>query len=90
MMKKKIMVISLFTFAAITLMAIGCSKDYGSDIASVNTKVDNLDKRVGTLETLVKDIDAQVKGGSVITSVEPTKNGITVKLSNGKSYTITN
>ncbi len=89
-MKKKIMVISLFTFAAITLMAIGCSKDYGSDIASVNTKVDNLDKRVGTLETLVKDIDAQVKGGSVITSVEPTKNGITVKLSNGKSYTITN
>ena len=60
----------------------GCT-DYEDDI-------NGLEDRVSALESTVADLQSQIEAGAVITSVTQTDNGITVTLSNGQSYEITN
>ena len=60
----------------------GCT-DYEDDINA-------LDDRVSALESTVADLQSQIEAGAVITSVTQSDNGITVTLSNGQSYEITN
>ena len=60
----------------------GCT-DYEDDIKA-------LDDRVSALESTVADLQSQIEAGAVITSVTQSDNGITVTLSNGQSYEITN
>ena len=60
----------------------GCT-DYEDDI-------NKLDDRLTTLEGTVKSLQDQIAAGGVITNVETTADGVTVTLSNGNSFTITN
>lgn len=59
-----------------------CS-DYDDDINSLNERVDAVEKAV-------EDLKAQIEAGSVITSVTSTETGVTITLSNGESYSLTN
>lgn len=61
---------------------VSCS-DYDDDINSLNERVDALEKTVAELQ---KAIEA----GAVITNVESTENGVTVTLSNGKTFEVKN
>lgn len=61
---------------------VSCS-DYDDDINSLNQRVDGIQK---TLD----DLKAKIEAGSVITSVTPSENGVTVTLSNGESFEIKN
>lgn len=60
----------------------GC-KDYDDDI-------DNLQEQINKINTTIAGLQEKIESGSVITSVTPTTNGIDIKLSDGKTYTITN
>lgn len=82
-MKKKLF-FKFFVFAVIgALVTMTSCKDYDDDIS-------NLESQISSLKTTVDQIDAAVKAGSVITNVTSSDNGITVTLSNGQSYNITN
>lgn len=61
---------------------VSCS-DYDDDINSLNERVDALEKTVAELQ---KAIEA----GAVITNVQSTENGVTVTLSNGKTFEVKN
>ena len=54
------------------------------------SKVNDIDKRLGVLESIVSDLKAQISAGAVITSVDKTSDGCTFTLSNGQTYTVTN
>ena len=56
----------------------------------LKTDLDNLGKRVSTLESTVKDLQSKIDAGAVITSVTSTATGVKVTLSNGNSFDITN
>ena len=58
-------------------------KDYDDDI-------ENLQDQINANAEAIKTINDLVANGSVISSVEPTANGIIIKLGDGKSYTIEN
>lgn len=58
-------------------------KDYDDDINNLQAQIDDLNKTLASIE-------AQIKNGAVITSLTPVSNGVTLTLSNGQSYTITN
>lgn len=60
----------------------GCS-DYDDDINSLNERVDAVEKAVA-------DLKAAIEAGSVITDVTSTENGVTVTLSDGKTFELTN
>lgn len=60
----------------------GCS-DYDDDINSLNERVDAVEKAVA-------DLKAAIEAGSVITNVTSTENGVTVTLSDGKTFELTN
>lgn len=61
---------------------VSCS-DYDDDINSLNERVDALEKTVAELQ---KAIEA----GAVITNVQSTENGVTVTLSDGKTFEVKN
>lgn len=61
---------------------VSCS-DYDDDINSLSGRVDALEKTVADLETAIES-------GSVITNVQSTENGVTVTLSNGKTFELKN
>jgi outer membrane murein-binding lipoprotein Lpp len=52
--------------------------------------VEDLGKRVSTLENTVKDLQTKIDAGAVITSVTSTATGVKVTLSNGNSFDLTN
>lgn len=58
-------------------------KDYDDDITNLQGQIDDLKK-------LVDQIQSQISNGVLLTNVTPAENGVTLALSNGKSYTITN
>ena len=58
-------------------------KDYDDDISGLQSQIDQLKKTID-------EINSQITAGSVLTDVVKNDNGITVKLSNGKTYDITN
>lgn len=63
-------------------MVTSCS-DYDDDINSLTGRVDALEKTVADLKTAIE-------GGSVITNVQSTANGVTVTLSDGSTFEIKN
>ena len=67
-------------FAAGTFTA--CS-DYDDDINSLNERVDAVETAVAQLETAINE-------GAVITNVTKSENGVTVTLSDGTSFELTN
>ena len=83
-MNKKFL--SAILFGALMVGSAGTftsCKDYDDDI-------DSLDQRVTAVEKLVSDLQAQIKDGAVITDVSSTATGVTVTLSNGKTFNLTN
>lgn len=82
-MKKKLF-FKFFIFAVIgAFVTFTSCKDYDDDIT-------DLQSQITALKTTVDAVNAAVEGGSVITNVSSTANGITITLSNDQSYTITN
>lgn len=84
MNKKKV-----FSYLFIGLLTVGATgtvtscKDYDDDINSLQEQIKaNADK--------IAEIEKLVKGGSVITNVAQSETGVTVTLSNGKSFNLTN
>ena len=65
-----------------TVTYVGC-KDYDDDI-------DNLQTQIDAVKVSLEELQAKVNSGSVITNVVKGDNGITVMLSDGKSYELTN
>lgn len=61
---------------------VSCS-DYDDDINSLSGRVDALEKTVADLKTAIES-------GSVITNVQSTENGVTVTLSDGKTFELKN
>ena len=61
---------------------VGCN-DLDTEIAGIND-------RLTALEAEVDALQAAIDGGAVITSVDPTTNGVKVTLSNGKTFELTN
>ena len=67
---------------ASTSMVTSC-KDYDDDIQ-------NLQQQIDANKSAIEEISKLIKEGSVITSVEKATSGVTVKLSNGDTFTINN
>ena len=61
---------------------VSCS-DYDDDINSLNERVDALEKTVA-------DLKKAIEAGAVITNVQSTENGVTVTLSDGKTFEVKN
>lgn len=81
---KKSYFFKLFIFAVIgAFVTVTSCKDYDDDI-------DNLQGQINNLKSIVDAVNSAVEDGAVITGVTPTTNGITITLSNGQSYPITN
>ena len=58
-------------------------KDYDDDIQNLQTQID-------ANKSAIEEISKLIKAGSVITSVDKATSGVTVKLSNGDTFTINN
>ena len=58
-------------------------KDYDDDIKNLQSKIDGLQSTINTIQS-------QITQGYLLTGVESTTGGVTITLSNGKTYTITN
>ena len=83
-MKRKFFSTLLFgALACATLGTVTSCKDYDDDINNLQSQIDALSKKID-------DINTQITNGAILTSVTPTTNGLTIALSNGKTYDITN
>ena len=83
-MNKKIL--SALLLGALTVASTGTlvsCKDYDDDIA-------NLQKQIDENRKSIEQIEALIKGGSVITGTTTTANGVTVTLSDGSKFELTN
>ena len=86
MNKKYFSVLLMGALAVASVGTITSCKDYDDDISGLQTQIDELSKAI-------KDIQAQIKNGAILTSVTPVADGIKITLNeNGQSkdYTITN
>ena len=82
-MKRKFVKVMFFGALALsTVTYVGC-KDYDDDI-------DNLQTQIDAVKVSLEELQAKVKSGAVITNVVKGENGITVTLSDGKTYELTN
>lgn len=82
-MKKKFVRVMFFGALALSSVTyVGC-KDYDDDI-------DNLQQQIDAVKVSLEELQAKVNSGAVITNVAKGENGITVTLSDGKSYELTN
>lgn len=81
-MKKKFYGVLLLGSLFLAGGMVSCS-DYDDDINSLTQRVDALEKTVAELQ---KAIEA----GAVITNVQSTENGVTVTLSDGKTFEVKN
>ena len=80
------MYLSALLMGALTIASVSTftsCKDYDDDISGLQSQIDQLKKTID-------EINSQITAGSVLTDVVKNDNGITVKLSNGKTYDITN
>jgi hypothetical protein len=83
-MKKRFLnVIFLGALLLGTVGTVTSCKDYDDDLESVRNDI-------AALQKSVSDLQAAISGGAVISSVTPTANGVTVTLSNGNTFTISN
>src|SRR3546814_4067718 len=69
-------------FVLVGVLFSGCKK-YDDDI-------DRLQESIDANESAMSALDQLVKSGAVVTSVAQTANGVTLSLSNGQTYNITN
>ena len=77
---------SALLMGALTIASVSTftsCKDYDDDISGLQSQIDQLKKTID-------EINSQITAGSILTDVTKNDNGITVKLSNGKTYDITN
>ena len=77
---------SALLMGALTIASVSTftsCKDYDDDISGLQSQIDQLKKTID-------EINSQITAGSILTDVVKNDNGITVKLSNGKTYDITN
>ena len=81
-MKKKFYGALLLGSVLLTGGMVSCS-DYDDDINSLND-------RVAAVEETVRGLQEKINAGCVITSVDPTGNGVKVTLSNGESFELLN
>lgn len=81
-MKKKFYGALLLGSVLLTGGMVSCS-DYDDDINSLND-------RVAAVEETVKGLQEKINAGCVITSVDPTENGVKVTLSNSESFELLN
>lgn len=83
-MNKKFLSSLLFaTLVGGAVSTFTACKDYDDDI-------NNLQKQIDANADAIKKINELIQSGSVITNVTKTANGVTVTLSNGKSFDLTN
>lgn len=75
--------------AALPAVVTSC-KDYDDDINNLQGQINNLGSKITSVESAVTTLQGQISSGAVITSVTESADGITVTLSNGQTYTITN
>lgn len=68
---------------------VGC-KDYDDDIDDLQKQITENKEAIEANKKAIADIKSDVDAGAVLVDVQESSNGIVVKLSNGKSYTITN
>lgn len=68
---------------------VGC-KDYDDDIDDLQKQITENKEAIEANKKAIADIKSDVDAGAVLVDVQELSNGIVVKLSNGKSYTITN
>ncbi|MDD5896000.1 MAG: PL29 family lyase N-terminal domain-containing protein, partial [Prevotellaceae bacterium] len=83
-MKRKLFSALLFgaCLMASTSTFVSC-KDYDDDIQNLQTQIDANSKAIAEIQKLIQS-------GSVITNVSSTANGVTVTLSNGNTFNVTN
>ena len=82
-MKRKFVKVMFFGALALsTITYVGC-KDYDDDI-------DNLQTQIDAVKVSLEELKAKINSGSVITNVVKGDKGITVTLSDGNSYELTN
>ena len=60
-----------------------CSKDFQGDIDGINNRIDKL-------TTSLDEVKSGLKDGKAIADVVASDNGVVIKMSDGKQYTITN
>lgn len=82
-MRKKLFFKSFLFVVFATFVTFTACKDYDDDI-------DKLEDGLANLKTTVENMQQKIESGSTIESVDKTNNGITIKLSDGKTYSITN
>lgn len=82
-MRKNFVKVMFFGALALsTVTYVGC-KDYDDDI-------DNLQTQIDAVKVSLETLQAKINSGSVITEVTRGENGVTVKLSDGSSFVLTN
>lgn len=77
---------SALLMGALTIASVSTftsCKDYDDDISNLQQQIDSNAKAIETIQNLIK-------GGGLVTGVTENSDGITVKLSDGKSVTISN
>lgn len=82
-------------YALLALIAAGVPmlnscKDYSGDIDNLQDQINGINSTLTSVQGAVSSVQSEISNGSVITSVTQTSDGVTITLSNGKSYTITN
>ena len=82
MYKKLKFIIAGVAIVAGLASAVSC-QDLSKDVES-------LGNRLTTLENTVKTLEGKINGGAVITNVASSATGVTVTLSDGKTFTISN
>ena len=84
-MRKKFLKVSasVLLLSSMGLFFPSCSDDYDDDIS-------RLEQEIAANAAAIQQIQDLVKSGSVISNVESSANGVTVTLSNGKTFEITN
>lgn len=81
-MNKTIKNLSLAALAltGLAMMTVSCNKD----------EINALNDRVAKVESALTELQTQITEGAVITDVTSTEKGVTVTLSDGSSFTLTN
>ena len=83
-MNKKFLNVALFgTLIAVSTSTFTSCKDYDDDI-------NGLTDRVSAVENSLSQLKAKIEAGAVITGVTSTTNGVTVTLSDGQTFNLTN
>ena len=90
MRKKYLSRILLGGLIIASTVTLNSCKDYDDDIDDLQEQIDENAAAISANATAIDALEAEISAGSVISSVTTTSGGITITLSNGSSYDITN